>query len=53
MAKLNNVERLIAEMNGSVNAVQKSFADLLKDITANAKWLTEAKRRRGDTEDSL
>lgn len=40
-------------MNGSVDDVQKSFADLQKDITANAEWLTEAKRRIGDTEDSL
>lgn len=45
--KLDNVERSIAEMNSSGDAVQKSFADLQQDITANAKWLTEAEGRIG------
>ena len=40
-------------MNSSVDAVQKSFAVLQQDITANAKWLTVAEGRIGDTEDGL
>lgn len=40
-------------MNSSVDAVQKSFADLQQDIIANAKRLVEAKGRIGDTEDGL
>ena len=52
-AKLDNVERSIAEMNSSVDAVKKSFADLQQDITANAKRLAEAEGRIGDTEDHL
>lgn len=51
--KLDNVERRIAEMNGSVDAVQKSFMDLQQDITANAKRLTEAEGRIVDTEEGL
>ncbi len=51
--KHDNVERCIVEMNSSVDAVQKSFADLQQDITANAKRLMEAEGRIGDTEDSL
>lgn len=46
------METRIAEMNGSVDAVQESFADL-QDITANARQLTEAEGRIEDTEDSL
>lgn len=52
-AKLDNVERCIAVMNSSVDAVKKSFADLQQDITANAKRLAEAEGRIGDTEDGL
>ncbi|KAG7457282.1 hypothetical protein JOB18_048590 [Solea senegalensis] len=51
--KLDNVERRIAEMNGSVDAVQKSFTDLQQDITAYAKRLTEAEGRIGDAENDL
>lgn len=50
--KLDNVERCIAEMNGSVDAVQKSFA-YLQDITVNTKQLTKAKGRIGDAKDNL
>lgn len=52
-ATLDNVERRITEVNSSVEAVQKSFTDLQQDITANAKRLTEAEGRIGDTEDGL
>ena len=37
--KLDNMERRIAVMNSSGDAVQKSFADLQQDITANANRL--------------
>lgn len=40
-------------MNSSVDAVQKSFADLQQDITANANRLAEAEEHIGDTEDGL
>lgn len=52
-AKLDNVERCIAVMNSSVDAVQKSFADLQQDITANANRLAEAEECIGDTKDGL
>ncbi|KAM7406758.1 hypothetical protein PAMA_002801 [Pampus argenteus] len=52
-AKLDNVERRIAMINSTVDAVQKSFVDLQQDITANAKRLAEAEGRIGDAEDSL
>ncbi|CAK6979126.1 hypothetical protein JOB18_048590 [Scomber scombrus] len=48
-ATLDNVERRITEMNSSVDAVQKSFAELQQDITVNAKRLMEAEGRIGDT----
>ncbi len=53
--KFDNVKRCIAEMNGSVDAAQKSWCcdDLQQDITASARRLTEAEGRIGDTEDGL
>ncbi|MEQ2172156.1 hypothetical protein GOODEAATRI_018245 [Goodea atripinnis] len=51
--KLDNVEKRLTEMNCSVIAVQGSFADLEKNITANAKWLTEAESWIGMAEDDL
>ncbi|XDV29271.1 hypothetical protein PO909_032408 [Leuciscus waleckii] len=51
--KLDNVEKRITEMNGSVAAVQRSFADLKADIIANDKRLTEAEDRIGTAEDDI
>lgn len=48
--KLDNVERCIVEMNGSVDAVQKSFAYLQQDITVNTKQLTKAKGQPAECE---
>lgn len=52
-SKLDNVEKRLTEMNGSVVAVERRFADLQEDIVANAKRLTEAETRIGSTEDDL
>ncbi|CAM4619418.1 unnamed protein product [Leuciscus chuanchicus] len=51
--KLDNVEKRITEMNGSVAAVQRSFADLKADIIANDKRLTEAEDRIGTAEEDI
>lgn len=51
--KLDNVEKRITEMNGSVAAVQRSFADLKADIIANDKRLTEAEDQIGTAEDDI
>uniref|UniRef100_A0A8C9X250 Reverse transcriptase domain-containing protein n=1 Tax=Sander lucioperca TaxID=283035 RepID=A0A8C9X250_SANLU len=51
--KLDSVEKRIMEMNGSVAAVQRSFADLKADIIANDKRLTEAEDRIGTAEDGI
>lgn len=51
--KLDNVEKRLTEMNGSVAAVQKSLAEFREDIADNAKRLTEAEDRIGSAEDDL
>lgn len=52
-SKLDSVEKRLTEMNGSVTAVERRFADLQEDIVANAKRLTEAESRIGSAEDDL
>ncbi|GAA6076789.1 uncharacterized protein LOC111579457 [Tachysurus ichikawai] len=51
--KLDNVEKRITQMNGSVDAMQRGFADLKADIIANDKQLTEAEDRIGTAEDDM
>ena len=52
-SKLDNVGKHLTEMNNSIASVQKGFAELRNDITANAKRLTEAESRIGATEDDM